>query len=479
MSTFYERTVRSLKSNTLRYALYGALFGLTFPIIGIIIKIIYSKLPFNAINFMFVQRADPILWIVYTAPLFLGIFAALAGRRQDALQQVNKELTLREKELEGIQSTLEERIRERTQELQMANEQAEKRATRLQAITELSETIALIHDPEILLPLIVRSISERFGYYHTGIFLLDEERNYAVLRAANSAGGQKMLARSHRLKVGGIGLVGYVAQSGYPRLALDTGADAVFFDNPDLPETRSEAALPLKVRNQVIGVLDVQSTQSSAFDDEDVETFNTLANQVAIVIQNARLLEQTRSALQSFAQSGRHAWLEHLEENVPGYSYLPDGTLVPAKSEKQEQLQSMLASGQTFISDTASGSSIATLAIPVRLRDRIIGIIHVEADESNRNFSEDEIAMVESISERAALALENARLFEEATRRAEQERVVSQVTSRISESTNFDRILQTTIQELGRTLGATRTFIQLHSPSPDENDISAQGSSQV
>jgi GAF domain-containing protein len=479
MSSFYERAARSFKSNMLRYAAFGAIFGLTFPIAATMIKIVFSGIPLTIENFVLIQKADPVLWIVDTVPIVLGIIASLAGRRQDALQRAVEKLSLREKELESIQTTLEERIRERTQELQTASEQAEKRATRLQAITELSETIALIHDPNTLLPVIAQSISEQFGNYHTGIFLLDEERNYAVLRAANSAGGQKMLARQHQLKVGGIGIVGYVAQTGRPRLALDTGEDVIFFNNPDLPETRSEVALPLKVRSQVIGVLDVQSTQPSGFNDEDVETFSTLANQVATAIQNARLLEQTRSALQSIRQSGRQAWLESLEETAAGYSYLPNGMVVPSKSEKREQLQALLASGQILVNTSSSGGQISALAIPVKLRDQVIGIIHVEAGDSDRNWSEDEIAMVQSISERAALSLENARLFEETTRRAERERVISQVTSRISESTNFDRILQTTIQELARTLGTSRTFIQLQSPSSNGGDGSSQETPQV
>jgi GAF domain-containing protein len=274
-----------------------------------------------------------------------------------------------------------------------------------------------------------------------------------------------MLERGHQLRVGGAGIVGYVAQGGRPRLAHDTGEDAVFFNNPDLPETRSEVALPLKVRNQVIGVLDVQSTQPSAFDDEDVETFSTLANQVAIAIQNTRLLEQTRSALQSITRSGRQAWFEQVEGSTPGYSYMPDGTLAPSGSDEIERIRTSLeASGGAVVQETAPGSSTSVLAVPVKLRDQVIGIIHIEAAESERNWSEDEVAMVQSIAERAALALENARLFEETSRRAERERVISQVTSRISESTGFERILQTTIQELGRTLGTRRAFIQLQSP---------------
>ena len=171
-----RRAFRLLNNETQRYTLWGALFGLTFPIAGTFLQILLSQLPLGPSSFLQVQREHPVLWIVDTAPLVLGLFAGLAGRRQDAVQQLNDKLKYREGELEAMQDNLEQLVIQRTRELQIASAQAEERATRLLAITELSETIALMHDPDKLLPLIVRSISERFGHYHTGIFLLDERR---------------------------------------------------------------------------------------------------------------------------------------------------------------------------------------------------------------------------------------------------------------------------------------------------------------
>jgi GAF domain-containing protein len=315
-------------------------------------------------------------------------------------------------------------------------------------------------------------ISERFGYYHTGIFLIDEDRRYAILRATNSEGGRKMLARGYKLRIGEAGIAGFVAQSGRPRLALDTSEDSAHFNNPNLPDTRSEVALPLRVGQVVIGVLDVQSTEPSAFDDEDLDILNTLANQVATVIQNARLFEQSRSALQGYSQAGHRLWREHIVKRTSGYAYRPDGTLASAPPESKQQLQNLIASGQTVVRNAAKAGTASTLAIPVKLRDQVIGVIHVESTDEKRIWSDDEIAIVQSISERAALALENARLFEEATHRAERERVMAQVTSHISESASFERILQTTLQELSHSLGATRTFIQLETPSSDEIETS-------
>ncbi len=140
----------------------------------------------------------------------------------------------------------------------------------MQTITELSEAISQLQDLGEFFTAVTNLISTRFGFYHVGIFLIDNEREYAIMQAANSEGGQKMLARGHRLKLG-TGVVGFASQTSLPRIALDVGSDAVFFDNPDLPGTRSEVALPMKSRGETIGVLDVQSIEAGAFSNEDLQ----------------------------------------------------------------------------------------------------------------------------------------------------------------------------------------------------------------
>ncbi|MDO9301999.1 MAG: GAF domain-containing protein, partial [Anaerolineales bacterium] len=315
---------------------------------------------------------------------------------------------------------------------------------------------------------IFKSVSEKLGFYHVGIFLLDENREFAVLRAANSEGGQRMLNRRHQLKVGGIGIVGHASQGGRPRIALDTGSDAVFFNNPDLPKTRSEIALPLKYGPTIIGVLDVQSTFPSAFNDEDTNLLSTLTNQIAIVITTILANERAGFGLSAQKINKRSGKLRS-QQMQSGYSYLPDGTISSAIFASNPSIDQAIASGETVILNQPSKDIPATLAVPVKFRDQVIGIIHIEATEANRKWTEDEVIMVQSISDRAAFALENARLFEETSRRAEQEETIARVTTQIGASTDFNRILQTTIQELGRVLGASRSFIQLGTPPENEN----------
>ncbi len=175
------------------------------------------------------------------------------------------------------------------------------------------------NDLETLLSQVTNLISERFDFYHVGIFLVDPAGQYAVLRAANSEGGQRMLARQHKLRVGQVGIVGYATGTGQARIATDVGEDAIYFNNPDLPRTRSEMALPLKDGEKVIGALDVQSMKSNAFSTEDIELFNTLADQVAVAIVNSRLYEETQQALKEMQEINRQylrqSWSEKLDES--------------------------------------------------------------------------------------------------------------------------------------------------------------------
>src|SRR6185503_1441571 len=213
--------------------------------------------------------------------------------------------------LRGILEGLEQRVAERTSELEAANAKNERRARQFESIAQVASTISSTRDMDSLLPQITTAISNRFGFYHVGIFLLDPRREYAVLSAANSEGGQRMLARNHRLRVGEMGIVGFVTSVGEPRVALNTGEDAVFFNNPDLPETRSEISLPLHIGDEIIGALDVQSTKPNAFDQEDINILTTLADQVSIAIQNARQYEETRKALaEADALSGQFVQTE-------------------------------------------------------------------------------------------------------------------------------------------------------------------------
>lgn len=375
------------------------------------------------------------------------------------------ELQLANRSLEDITATLEQRVIERTTELETANRQVTRRAAQLHAITEVSEAIAQLQDPGEVLPVTTRLIGEFFGFYHVGVFLIDSAREYAVLQAANSEGGKRMLDRNHRLKFG-FGVVGYSAQTGIPRIALDVGADAVYFDNPDLPKTRSEAALPMKIRGVTIGILDVQSTESGAFSNEDLQTLTALANQVAISLENTKLLSETRAALLQvqdiYDEFTRAEWSRTVTKaEQPGFRFNAGRIEMMEKALPNPEVLEAIKKGEIIAGGTnGSTERQNTIAVPVKVRGEVIGVIHVESNDDSKAWLESDVSLVAAVAERAAFALENARLFQDARRRAAKEQTISEASARISSANDIENILHTTAAELERVLGGSEILIR-------------------
>jgi GAF domain-containing protein len=383
-----------------------------------------------------------------------------------------QELKASNRELNEIRSTLENRVEERTIEISVSAEETKRRVRQLEAIAEIARAIAQLQDVTELLPAITQVIGQRFGFYHVGIFLLDDTREYAVLRATNSEGGQRMLARGHRLRVGQTGIVGYVADKGEPRISLDVGADAVFFDNPDLPSTRSEMALPLKYGERVIGVLDVQSEGPAAFGTQSLDVMTTLTDLVAIAIENARLFGEIQHALieaqVSYGQYLRQAW-EQLPQETQASGYRYSGVQVDTLDTPLDlpEIQKALHSGKPVIETEKE----PVLAVPLKLRDEVIGVLDIRSNDPSRHWTDNELALVQAVADRAAIALENARLFEETTRRADRERTVAEITTRIRSAADPQVMLRTALDELKNVLGAGDIQIRPYSPHSKEKAV--------
>jgi PAS domain S-box-containing protein len=190
---------------------------------------------------------------------------------------------------------LERRVAERTADL-------ERRAVQLQTAAEVARDAAASWDLDDLLNRAVNLVRERFGFYHASIFLVDEWGEYAVLRAATGEEQSSTLECGHRLQVGGAGLVGFVTATGQPYVSLNRETTRGHPANPTLPQTRSELALPLKVGKRIIGALDVQSRRPEAFDENDVMVLYIMADQLAMAIENVRLLHQMGQTMRELAQ---------------------------------------------------------------------------------------------------------------------------------------------------------------------------------
>ncbi len=403
----------------------------------------------------------------------IGVLAdslnAMTAKVQETLQELEQRVAERTMELEQRSKELADR----TVSLELANVRMQIRAAQFQAISDVSRATASVRKLNELLPRIAKVVSEQFGFYHTGIFLLDEAGVYAILSAASSEGGHRMLGRGHRLKVGSQGIVGYVTNVGEPRIALDTGADAVFFDNPDLPETRSELAIPLKSGGKIIGALDVQSNQSNAFTKEDSEVLQILADQVSAAIDNARQFEQTQRSLSEvetiYRQYLRHEWERISDsESMLGYRHTVAGTELLERPYESSQTSEALASG-TIQADINPENNESTLAVPIKLRDEIIGMLNIRAPQK-RAWSNDEINMVKSVADRVAISAENARLFEETTNRAERERTVSEITSKIRSTNDPNEMVQIALNELKQALNVKSARIVPYVPPRSQDE---------
>lgn len=344
---------------------------------------------------------------------------------------------------------LEQRVSERTQDL-------EKQTLRLKTAAEVARDAALAPNLNELLDRSSRLIRERFNFYHTGIFLLDENKEYAVLRASPTEAGHKMIENGHQLKVGEQGIVGRAAATGEPRIALDAGADPVHFNNPLLPGTHSEMALPLKSNAGVIGVLDVQSEQPEAFTQDDIAILQAMADQLAAAIERTRLHQQVEGSLKELEKAYTaftdKAWnsFSSADSRSLGYRY---------NSVRLEPIRGLPA-------DTKDKSNGNTASIPIRLRGQTIGFVNVRFQGNHA--PRETVSMMEQAADRLASALENARLVEETRQRSQRDAMVTEMTGRLRSTLDLETVLQTAAQELQQAFQLKEAEVRLGLPAPTE-----------
>ncbi|HJS29416.1 MAG TPA: GAF domain-containing protein [Anaerolineales bacterium] len=337
-----------------------------------------------------------------------------------------------------------------------------RRAIQLQTASLIGREAASIRDIDELFNEATRLIAEQFGYYHCGLFRLDERGEFAVLQAASSEGGKRMLEKGHKLRVGQLGIVGYVASSGLPRLAHDVGDDAVYFDNPDLPRTRSELAVPLKIQTKVVGVLDVQSQDASAFKEDDAEILQVVADQIALALENARLLETSRQYIQElenlYRQQVHEAWNDHLAHKPKIYRY------------DRVRIQELDAPPSLYTNGSSNGSGHAedgarTAIARLVIRGQDLGKIVLKRETNQPSWTPEERDLIDTIGVQMSLALENIRLQEETRRRADREHMINEVSARIRRSLDFETVLRTTVREMQAALNLELVEVTLNSDS--------------
>jgi GAF domain-containing protein len=225
----------------------------------------------------------------------------------------------------------------------------------------------------------------------------------------------------------------------------------------------------MRSRGQTIGVLDVQSTEAGVFSGEDLQLLTALANQVSIALENARLLTETRAALtqvqEVYDEYTRSEWSRTVAQSeLPGFRFQGGRVELLEKTLHRPEVTSAIQRGEVTVDQTQESTANGrAVAVPVKLRGEVIGILHVESNDPLKSWREEEISLVQAVAERAAFAMENARLFQDARRRAAKERLISEASARIGGALNIENILQTTADELERVLGGSEILIQFQS----------------
>ncbi len=371
----------------------------------------------------------------------------------------------------------------------------ERRARQLQTVAQVSRKVAAILDLDQLLNQVVELIRERFGYYHVQIFLVDQGSGRAYFRASS---GHKLnelwLKRGRFVRIGVEGIIGWVAQHGQPLLANDVSQETRYFpDDPRLlPDTRAELAVPLIVEDRVLGVLDVQARELNAFTSEDLFILTTLADQISVAVEDARLYQAAKdeaaisSSLLEVANAiARPYRVSELANTV--------ARLTPALAgvdrctvfiwDREQAIYEVIASQcqpstrsmqpvemglrvtvhefplldqvcgerRPLWVEDVSGSALvpseivrcygtqAVLAVPLIVQDDVLGVLVVDEVDGPHVFSTRQVEMVRGVASQLAMAIESARLVlqeAERVRLGEELRVAHEIQASFLPATN-------------------------------------------
>jgi GAF domain-containing protein len=354
---------------------------------------------------------------------------------------------------------------------------AQRRSRQLEAAAVITEVSAEAINLNALLNVVVERISEAFDFYHAQVFMLDQEGRLARLEASTGRAGVALLSRGHALRVGSQSMVGQCSFLGEPIVVNDTALSEVWRPNELLPDTRAELTLPLKVGSYVIGVIDVQSITPNVFQPEDIRTLQVMAQQLATTIEKTRLLDQLQSRAsenQRLFEEAQHnlrqiedlnrrltreGWADYLGSHSGGsVGYTLSGEQMEADIDWTAPMRQAVAGERSVVVRQDQNAHIA--AVPLRVRGEVIGVLEMERG-GDRPWSEEELDMAETLVDRLALAVENARLYEQATQSTEREQIINKIAQDVQAAETIDEILQAALTELGSVLGASRGIVQI------------------
>ncbi len=348
-------------------------------------------------------------------------------------QRLEKEFTQAQKQIDETLNTLKS-------ERNNLERKVEERTQQLRKINEIGRFVAAILEPEELLPRALQRIDTEFKFYYTAFFLVNTTGQWAELNAATGEAGRVLRENKHRLDINGNSVVAKAIRTREGQIVRSGKSEQISYqDNPLLPYTRSQIVLPLIVGDLILGALEIHATMENAFLPADLNTFQNMANEIAIALENARLFQEAQQTLSEMRATQRQylqgAWQSLTEEKALTYA-LGDN-------------------------DPSAGNE---LDIPLALRDQIIGQLQLT---NSTSWGAEQKSLVEAIVMQAVLALENARLVEESQSIAAREKLANEIITKVWASTSMEGILQTAVRELGRSLEAAEVEIEI---SMDKSD---------
>jgi nitrate/nitrite-specific signal transduction histidine kinase len=357
---------------------------------------------------------------------------------------------------------LEQRVADRTAELK-------RRSSYLEASAEVSRAATLILETDQLMRQAVELIRERFDLYYVGLFEVEEAGTLAILKAGTGEAGRAMLARGHQLRMGGDSMIGWCIANAKARVAEEASADAIRRATPELPDTQSEAALPLRSRGKVIGALTVQSTLPNAFDEAAIAVLQTMADQVAVALDNARLFAASQAALETtrraYGELSRQGWEQLIRSQPLGYLRTLHETHL-AEGPWQPEMVQATQTGQ-IVQDHGS-----TVAAPIKVRDQVLGVIRLRKPTGAETWTLEETALLKTLTEQLGVALDSARLYQDSQRRAAREQLTRQITDNIRAASSVEDAMQRAVGELARVLDTAELVARIGT----EQDLLAERS---
>src|SRR6266498_1270662 len=414
----YQQTIRILYAEISSFNVFGdiQLQSTIFSILALILGAVFSYYVSRSIS-------DPIKELITTFNKIENGDLTQRARisATDEMGIVTVQFNRMVARLEALQTTLEQQVLERTKQLAASNQVGRAAASSL--------------DPDELILRVANLFPEQFGYYYAAIYLLDPSEKWAELKYATGEAGKVLKQNHHRLDISSRSMVGSAIREKTARIAQVASQEKQRFENPLLPYTRSEIALPLIAGERVLGALNVQSMKESDFTPQVIETMQNMASQVAIALENARLFQEAQHVIKEM----RAVQQQYLMEGWQGFT------------KENEDLE------YTVGDDVRENPK--TIEVAITLRDQVMGQITLE---SNEEWTTEQRSLIDAVAKQAAIALENARLVSESRQAAGRERMLAEINSKIWSAATIDSILQTVVKELGRRLDASHATIELN-----------------